>query len=165
MLAQNTHWSSGELRGTPSRVTLMREPPAPLMRIYAVPVPSPFSLHDNTPGVCENRKGSSFPVFEKSESSFRLMFSTANGAPFCAFTPCTTTSCSFSMRSESVLFCCASTVCVPAVAVIIATTVIILFFILFLSIRMFNVQRGKSCMICHLSILNCQKAILNQCAH
>ena len=62
MLAQNTHWSSGELRGTPSSVTLMRESPAPRIRMYEVPVPTPFSLHASTPGVCEKRKGNSRPV-------------------------------------------------------------------------------------------------------
>ena len=51
MLAQNTLWSSGELSGTPSMVTLILESPAPRILKKVVPVPTPFSLHDITPGV------------------------------------------------------------------------------------------------------------------
>ena len=101
MLAQNTHWSSGEFRGTPSSVTLIREPPAPRIRMAVVPVPSPLSLHARIPGVCEKRRGSSRPVFEKASSCCFFMFVTAYGAFFCARTPFTTTSCNCSTCVES----------------------------------------------------------------
>ena len=92
MLAQNTCWSSGELSGTPSMVTLMRESPAPRMRRKEVPVPTPLSPQAITPGVLLSRKGSSCPLCANSRSSDFLMLATAKGAFFCTLTPCTTTS-------------------------------------------------------------------------
>ena len=52
----------GELRGTPSSVTLMRLPPAPRMRRYEVPVPTPFSLQARMPGVRANSIGAWFSL-------------------------------------------------------------------------------------------------------
>ena len=130
MFAQNTHWSSGEFSGTPSSVTLMRESPAPRMRIYTGPVPSPFSLHANTPGVCEKRNGSSRPVFENACNSSFLMFATAKGAFFCALTPCTTTSCNSSTDVEScleIVSVAIATVEIAAKAIVIKTFLFIVF--------------------------------------
>ena len=86
-MAQNTHWSSGELSAKPSRVTLMRLSPAPRIRIYVVPVPSPFSPQACTPGVRVNIIGSSRPVFENSCSLLPSMLEMAKGASFFIFTP------------------------------------------------------------------------------
>ena len=84
----------------------------------------PFSLHASTPGVCENRNGSSLPVLLKFCNSFFLMLATANGASFCTHTPFTTTSCNCSMRSESL----SSASMLPA-DITMAKAIVIAFFI------------------------------------
>ena len=92
MFAQKTHWSSGEFSDTPSRVTLIRLAPAPLMRSEVVPVPRPFSVQAVMPGVRLSIMGSSCPLRAKVCSSFLLILLTAKGASFGALTACTTTS-------------------------------------------------------------------------
>ena len=71
----------------------MRLPAAPRMRIYAVPVPKPFSPQAKTPGVLAKSMGNSRPVFEKSRSSCLPTLLTAKGASFDARTAFTTTVC------------------------------------------------------------------------
>lgn len=113
MLTQKTHWSSGELSEMPSRVTFMRLAPDPLIRIEAVPVPSPFSVQAVTPGVLLSSMGNSCPVRAKVCSSFLLILLTAKGASLGTLTACTTTSFSCSTLALSAS-CAAAPIKLPA---------------------------------------------------
>ena len=129
MFAQNTHWSSGEFNGTPSTVTFIRLPAAPRIRMYVVPVPTPFSLHAITPGVRAKRNGNSLPVVANCFNSCFLMLATANGDVLGALTALTTTSLMFCTFVVSSLVC-AFVANGHAIAAVIAA--LIIFFMLLL---------------------------------
>jgi len=71
----------------------------------------PFSLQATTPGVRANRKGSSCPVRANVSNCLRSTFDTAKGAFVGAFTAITTTSCRFSIFTESCFSLWATPIC------------------------------------------------------